>query len=259
MCEGRRRGKSTWFITAYQPCDPNKKTIGETVWDQYTRYFEARGEIRNPRVMFKSDLLNLLCAWMVTGDEVLLFGNFNGDVDSGALTGDLPRDEFRMAELCLCTTGIQLPSTHTHSRTPIDVVFATSSLVCTAVTLLPCLVGLGDHRVLILDIDSRSLLGDVFPCVIPMSRQLMNCPSDRSKNDYISVLNQLSSRHLLFKKLLLTDKDSDSLSPARIHLWMNKVNLDLKHFMKSAEGNCHKYKQDNIEWSPYAGVWICWP
>jgi hypothetical protein len=99
-------GKSTWIITAYQLCDPKKKTMGETVCDQHTRYFEAQREIRNPRVMFKSDLLNLLCAWMVTGDEVLLFGDFNEDVYSGALAGDLARDEFRMTELCFCKTSI---------------------------------------------------------------------------------------------------------------------------------------------------------
>jgi hypothetical protein len=125
------RGKSTRIITAYQPCDPKKKAMGETVWDQHTRYFEARGEIRNPRVMFKSDLLNLLRAWMVTGDKVLLFGNFNEDVYSGALAEDLARDEFRMPELCFCTTSICLPSTHTRGCTPIDVFFATSGLVCT--------------------------------------------------------------------------------------------------------------------------------
>jgi hypothetical protein len=67
--------------------------------------------------MFKSDLLNLLRGWMVTGDEVLLFGNFNEDVYSGPLAGDLARDEFRMTELCLCTTDVQLPFTHTSGWT----------------------------------------------------------------------------------------------------------------------------------------------
>ncbi len=108
-----------------------------------------------------------------------------------------------------------------------------------AVTLLPSLVGIRDHRVFILDIDFRSLLGDVFPRVILMSCHLLNCTSDRIKISYISVLNQLSNRHLLLKKLLLIDKESDSLSPISIHLWMTKVDLELEHFMKSAECNCH--------------------
>jgi hypothetical protein len=120
--------------------------------------------------MSKADLLNLLHAWLVTGDEVFLFNNVNEDVYPSPLTGDLARNEFRITALCLCTTGICLPSTHTCSRTPINAVFATSGLVCMAVTLLPSLVGVGDHRVFILDIDSMSLVGDVFPRVIPVSR-----------------------------------------------------------------------------------------
>ncbi len=127
----RGRGKSTRIITAHQPRDPKKKAVGETVWDQHTRYFVALGEIRNPRVMFKSDLLNLLREWMVTGDKVLLFGNFNEDVYSGALADDLARDESGMTELCFCTTSVCLRSTHTRGCTPIDAVFATFGLVCT--------------------------------------------------------------------------------------------------------------------------------
>jgi hypothetical protein len=130
--------------------------------------------------------------------------------------------------------------------------------MCMAVTLLTSLVGVGDHRVFILDIDSRSLLGDMFPSVIPMSHPLLNCASDWIKISYLSLLNQLSNRHLLFKKLLLIDKESDSLSPASTHLQMNKVDLELEHFMKSVESDCHKYKRDNIKWLPYAGVWIHW-
>jgi hypothetical protein len=54
-------GKSTRIIAAYQPCGKrSRRTRGESVWDQHSRYFEARGEIRDPRVMFKSDLLSLL-------------------------------------------------------------------------------------------------------------------------------------------------------------------------------------------------------
>ncbi len=79
--------------------------------------------------MFKSDLLNLVRAWMVTGDKDLLFGDFNEDVYSGTLAGDLAKDEFRINELCFCTTGVCLPSTHIHGWTPINAVFATSGLV----------------------------------------------------------------------------------------------------------------------------------
>jgi hypothetical protein len=213
--------------------------MGEAVWDQHTRYLEARGQIHNPRAMFKSDLLRLLRECKAAGEEMLHFGDFNKDVYSGTLAVHLAGEELKMAELSCRMTGTRLLPTHTCGQTPINTVFATSGIVCMVVTLLPSLMGVGDHRVFILDIDSISLLGDVFPSIIPISHQLLNCTSDRIKHSYILALNQLSNRHLLFKKLLPIDKDSNRMSSARIHLRMNKVDLELEHFMKSAEHDCH--------------------
>jgi hypothetical protein len=45
--------KVTRIIVTYQLCNPKKgERMGETVWDQHLCYFEARGEIRDPRLMF---------------------------------------------------------------------------------------------------------------------------------------------------------------------------------------------------------------
>ncbi len=41
-------GKLTRVIVAYQPCSPkNRRTMGETVWDQHLCYFKSRGESGN--------------------------------------------------------------------------------------------------------------------------------------------------------------------------------------------------------------------
>ena len=37
---------------------------------------------------------------------------------------------------------------------------------------------------------------------------------------------------------------------------MDRVDLELEQFMKLSEIECHKYKRNNIEWSPEVGVWI---
>jgi hypothetical protein len=80
------------------------------------------------------------------------------------------------------------------------------------------------------------------------------------KHTYISVLNQLTSRHLIYKKLLYIQQDSTRMTHAQLQLRMSKVDLELKEFMKSSEKDCHKIKMNDIEWSPYAKVWIhrCW-
>jgi hypothetical protein len=115
---------------------------------------------------------------------------------------------------------------------------------------------MGDHRIFVLDFASETILGNVFPWVIPLSCRLLNCDSDKIRNNYITVLNQLSNRHLMFKKMLRINRASNHLSPAIVQLRMNKVDMELEQFMKLAEMYSHKYKHSNIEWSPYSSVWI---
>ncbi len=105
----------------------------------------------------------------------------------------------------------------------------------------------------IVNILSKTILGNAFPRVIPVARQLLTCSSDKIRNNYTTVLNQLSNRHLIFKKLLLINQDNDH---AELHLCLILVDLELEQLVKSAEQGCHKYKRNNIEWSPYAGMWI---
>ncbi len=38
-------GKKTCIVTAYQLCNPWKRTMGETVWDQQVCYFESCGKV----------------------------------------------------------------------------------------------------------------------------------------------------------------------------------------------------------------------
>ncbi len=250
-------GKLTRVIVAYQPCSPkNRRTMGETVWDQHLCYFESRGEPRDPRSMIHHDLISLLRQWKGARDEIMLLGDFNKNVYLGPIARSLSSEELRMGETCQQTTGEMLPATHSQGRYPINAVFCTAGLVCTAITLLPSRVGVGDHWIFVLDFASETILGNMFPRVIPLARRLLNCASDKIRNNYIAVLNQLLNRHLMFKKMLCIDRASNHLSPAIVQLRMNKVDMELEQFMKSAEMDSHGYKRSNIEWLPYSSMWI---
>ena len=37
---------------------------------------------------------------------------------------------------------------------------------------------------------------------------------------------------------------------------MNKIDKEMEHFMKLAERDRHKFKQNNIEWSPITRAWL---
>jgi hypothetical protein len=214
------------------------------------------GEIRNPRAMFRLNLLSLLRRWKAAGDKILLLGDFNEKVYIRPLVASLSSDDLCLSELCFRTTRAVLPPTHMRSRVPIDAVFGTFGLMSTSVALLPVQEGVGDHRVFLIDIALETILGDVFLRVILIASQLLNCATDKIRSNYILLLNQLTNRHLIFKKLLRIDRDRDHISPAQVQLLMNRVNLEQEQFMKLAEADSHKYKRNNIKWSLYAGVWI---
>jgi hypothetical protein len=49
------------------------------------------------------------------------------------------------------------------------------------------------------DITFSSVMGDVFPWVLPAAGCLLNCALERIKNSNIHVLNQLTVHHHVFK------------------------------------------------------------
>jgi len=60
----------------------------------------------------------------------------------------------------------------------------------------------------------------------------------------------------MFKKLLEIRESSDLLSVANFQLLMNRWDVELEDYMKSAENKCHKFKNCHIEWSPAVGIWL---
>ncbi len=179
------------------------------MWNQQARYFESCREVRQPRLMFQADLLNLIRTWKTAGNEIILLGDFNKNIYEGKFALDLLGNEFRMSELCLRTTGSRLANTHIQGNLPIDAAFATAGISSTAVALLPHRVGVGNHHVFLLDIDSGTLIGDIFPRVIPVTCRLLDCASDWIKENYIFAVGQSALPMLWGLRRLSTERRND--------------------------------------------------
>jgi hypothetical protein len=145
---------------------------------------------------------------------------------------------------------------HNWGAIPINCVYSTAGIDGVAVALLPKQIGVGHHRVFIVDVTPSSVMDDVFLHVLPAAGHLLDCALDRIKNSYIRVLNQLTVHHRVFKKLYMIDHDSNYVSVALVQLGMNKVDLEQEQFMKSSKKDCHKCKRNDIKWSPYSSIWL---
>ena len=194
--------------------------------------------------------------WKSEGDEILLMGDFNKNVYTGALTTSLAHDDLCMHDVFYQTTGTSLPAMTIHGSTAIDAVYSTAGLAVSAIAIHPFRTGVGDHQIFMVDIESATVMGNSFPQVIKATTRLLNCSSNKIKLNYVLVLNQLANRHLIFIKLLRIDKESDYISQTQVQLQLSKIDLELEQFMKSSERASHKIKRDCIEWSPIAGIWV---
>jgi hypothetical protein len=197
--------------------------------------------------MISSDHMYFPQWWKMAGDKIILLGDFNKNVYTGGLATAPAGDQLRMSKRCNQITDTLLPSICISSRTPINAAFSTPSLLGSAAGLLPRRVGAGDHRAFIVGVESGSMLSDVFPWIILATHRLLKCALDCIKHNFIWVLNQLSNRHLIFKKLLTIDNKCNHNSPAQVWLHLNKVDLELEQFMKTVECNIHKFKHTHIE------------
>ena len=193
--------------------------------------------------------------WKEECYEIILVGDFNEDVYAGRLARCLAEADINMKEQCRQVTGQKLPGTHVRGTKPIDGIYATTGVVCLNAKLLQKYRGVGDHRCFIVDFSSSSVIGDVFPRVVPAAGRKLT-DNDRHRGAYQTCLSQLCDRHRMFRKLWQLRRESASLTDSQWLLRMNKWDQELEQFMKSAEANCRRYKQNHIEWSPEVGSWL---
>jgi hypothetical protein len=247
---------STYIITAYVPCDGvNKNSAGERVIDQYRRVLEASGELRKPNDVFHEELVEQILVWKTEGSNVVLCGDFNENVYTDKLAKRLAEPDIEMTEQVLKASGAKIPPTHERGSRPLCALYATGKVESVTATVLKRYVGLGDHRVLIVDLKLSSITGDRHPRVVSLKARMMNSGNERHRDMHNKTLEELCDRHRMHGKLLHIH-EIPMENEIEFLLEVNKWDKELEEFMKSAKKKAVKKRnvQDRIEWSPYVGL-----
>ena len=134
-------------------------------------------------------------------------------------------------------------------------VYATQGVVSINATILQKYGGVGDHHCFIVDFTSESVLGGVFPRIVAPSKRKLHCDCKRIQNNYNLVLNDLTNRHQPFKKLNDLDAITKMVTKVELQLYMNRWDNELTENMNASEKKCHKFKQDQVEYSPEMVLW----
>ncbi len=137
-----------------------------------------RGIPGTPQSLFQANIMAAITNWKVRGEQLIIFINMNEHI----LHGALPREFFQL--------GLQ-KATHTHwegpepqtfvygDGKPIDGVYHTSDLEITLLMQLSFHEGVGNHRMVIINVTTSLAIGKLERRVVaPQAR----CLATRNKN-----------------------------------------------------------------------------
>ena len=243
---------TTRIISAYLPRRPNKHSKGRTVWEQHSRYFEGRGDMRYPATIFIEDLLRLIKPWITSGDHVILAIDANQDVYSGKLARELATEPINMTCLMQRAVGEKVPNSHFSGKGQISTIFGSPGVVTGNGMCYPHWYGIGDHRVMVLEIAALAAFEGSYPTISTPTARILSCRTKRHKEKYCKRLRQLVSDHKMDERLQRIGYLTDEQYTLEHNQWDN----ELGDYMRSAERHCSHYKDGSIEFSPTVGQWL---
>ena len=226
-------------------------------WEQHCRYFQPKGILDDPRLIFDRDLLAALRQWRADQVDVVLGGDFNDDIYRSPFAKALAGDDINMIEQYLTLFGEEAPHLHVSGmKKPLMGVFASPGVRVSTVFMskhhLP--MGVGDHRFHVYNFEMTSILGTETPTVTRVPGHLLQYRNYRVRANYTKLLMQITSRHRMYAKACKLQKDRLEMTTAEFQLAYNQFDRQLTELMLGAEKCCHKKRICHLEWSPIIGL-----
>lgn len=250
-----KEGHSTIVLVGYCPCK-NRKFDNGTSYSMQRRYFIKRdGREVCPRRMFISDLTKLLKKWKKDGKRLVVMLDANEDIYKKQIGKVLTKEDgLDMVESVMQTTGEKLSATYFRGTKPIDGIWATKDLELAGAGAMPIGFGVGDHRLLYVDVVTESMVGfQPQPIKHPKARRL-NSRIPRAKRAYMKTLERQLAKHRLTEKMMEAHKKE--LSPEQLKAELDRIDKMSKELMVNAERRCRKLRNGKIPFSPEAAMWI---
>ena len=242
----------TRVLSAYLPQKPGRNARGRTVWEQHSRYFEAKGDMRYPSTIFVEDLLNILQKWIQNGEHVLLAMDANQDVYTGYLASKLKERPYNMTCMMADALGEQVPNSHFSGTRKISTFFGTPGIVTGHAMCYPHWFGIGDHRVLLLEFSAKAAFNGSYPKIASPSARTLNCKISRVTRRYCCKLQQLTDAHKMGTRLNHIECLQGDLYTAAHNHW----DTELGEYMRCAERASTDRGPSSICFSPSVGQWL---
>ena len=243
-----KNGVSLRIVTAYCPHDRGGDF---SVYGQHRHCFHKLGKPRIPRKAFWEDLLSEVRLWLEAGDQLIITGDWNEDVN------DVQRKYFGplgIREVLLEKYG-PAPNTFEFGSKPIDGIFMSSTLKIQQGGYLPFGDGVdSDHRSLWVDIPYSDAFGHNTSIPRLLARRL-TCKHPAIRDRFISAYEKFVTEHRLLEKTqALLERATYPLSQydQQMYEWIDQMKMI---GIRYAEKQCRKLRMGDVAFSPEVLRW----
>ena len=248
-------GIVTRVVCGYNPCVTNRRATRST-YQQHKRYFVTKESDRTcPRTRFREDLVRQLTKWREAGDRLIVCMDANENIYKKSIGKTLTKEDgLGMKEVVGDFTGQQLGATFFRGKTPIDGLWATPDIVVTGACVMPVGYGVGDHRLFVVDFLTSSLVGSSPPRIVRAGARRLNTKIPGAAPKYVDKVESLMLRHRVIERL--GEAHVASSTKEEVKRKCDKIDTEVKQYMKAAEKKCRRIKSGRIPFSPESSKWI---
>lgn len=231
---------NTMLLVGPVPCR-NNKILSGTTYHQHRQYFFLQKENRDvePNAQFLLDLLVLLSQWKAEGKHLVVCLDVNEYIYKGALGKILMNpNRLNLHKSFQVHTTQQLRSTYFWGSKAIDGIWVSDDISIANVCALSIEYGVEDHRMIVLNIHSTSMVGtNPQPLVHPGAWQL-NSEIPSCFLNYNTLLQKQLNQHCLYDKLIAAHLKSKT--PSKLRLLFDNIDNIAKDCMLHAKKKCRK-------------------
>ena len=248
---------TTRIVVAYRPCATKTKGL-KTIYQQHIRFMQKEGIPGTPIQMFDNDLTNQIKIWRTAGERIILLMDVNGHPLHNNLYKQLMEGTEPLEEFTHKCWGAVPPHTYARGSSPIDGGYKSPEIEIINLSMLTFAESPGDHRSLILDVSTRSLLGEYHNKICrPVSRRLVMSQKSSVEN-YNRIVQEQCDIHRIQIRLDAIDKMTKYCGypvPTWLKTMMLKVYAQLTEIRRYAEKKCRKILTPHSEFGPTVKTW----
>ena len=208
---------------------------------QHLNEINTNGWDTTPYSLFVTDLIAAIRCWRASGDCIILFIDSNKHILHGPLAQQLTSESIGLTEAThwFWPAGME-PNTHFRGSQPIDGIYVSPDIEVSSFLSLSFHEGVGDHRTMIIDFTSSSMIGHYQGHIVrPTSRRLTTKQPSSVQNYNNELLSQFTAHRIPERLHSIATNTASGITDKQRRSAENTYE-DIKRYRIGAEHNCRK-------------------